>query len=548
MSVLPGRPRSRPRPRVRTRPRFGGALTLPSRARGHRAGVRYFHQVEDTLVRGSDTFGVPEDNEAGVIGWGTSWRMQGYLLMAERTGDPVYATRLAQLADRVLAARDDERGTVDHRGRSAPVWSTASKFTAATAALLDEEGEVALEVTVCPPRALDAVVTVRPEGDRFSLSVTGQGRPALSLTGLSLDPADERRADRALYAAHDQRTAVTGRLVRRGERHGERADGEPPAPGGVTSPSPAAPSAASPRRLRPGTYPVRPARVALAAQTGMIAYPIAGLVRLASKEPSRRRIVPSLVRDRLDGYLDAVVRAVAAHDHQWQDVPGGRGCYRWLPDEPVSFAGAELPTNEFLAMGRTLVHLAALTGETGYAERAAAMARCLRADLTRREGAAVWPYWPAFGRVFNGWTATGSPGTDGSLYRPSYTPVTAPEDVTHALIDLDFLHLYHRQPPGVVPPVLTDDDMRAVAATFARNVVDPTAAEGGSRGPRMRHDVSGAGRPGTDREQAHVAAWLPLRTFAAGLADLVLAVQPAAPPPPVMGVDTYCGALLARWG
>ena len=33
------------------------------------------------------------------------------------------------------------------------------------------------------------------------------------MAGLSLDPLDERRADRVLYAAYEQRTAVTARLL-----------------------------------------------------------------------------------------------------------------------------------------------------------------------------------------------------------------------------------------------------------------------------------------------------------------------------------------------
>ncbi|MDJ1130976.1 hypothetical protein [Streptomyces iconiensis] len=502
------------------------------RTRAFRAGARYFHHVENGLT-GVSGPGVPEDNETGVIGWGTSWRMQGYVLMGERTGDPAYAVRLAELIEGVLAARDEERGITDHRGRSGPVWSTAGKFTAATAVVEDEEGRAALEVTVCPPRSVHAVVGVVPEKDgRFGLTVTGKGRPSFAAHGLSLDPRDPRRADHLLYEAYEQRSGITARLVplpgagdggggagasgrgARGDRGGER------------------------RRVRAGQYAVRPARVALAAQTGMITYPIAGLARLARE---REDAVPASVRARLEGWLDLVRRAVGAHEEQWQPVEGGRGCYRWLRDEPVSFAGAELPTNEFLAVGRTLVQLAAVTGEEAYAERAAAMARALRDDFVVRTGVAVWPYWPRFGRVYNGWSATGSVATDGSLHRPSYGAVTVPEDVTHALIDLDFLQLYHRTPG--LPLVFTDADMRAVAAAFSRHVV---AREG--RSWRMRHDVGGDGRPGTDREQAHVAAWLPLGGWAAQLPELVRTIQPAVPPAPFMGVDTYCGALLARWG
>ncbi|MGV9938339.1 hypothetical protein [Streptomyces sp. NPDC003401] len=476
-----------------------------------RTGIRSFHEIERDLVGVNGPHVLPH-NETGVIGWGTSWRMQGHLLMAERTGRPAYAERLAELIDQVLRARDDVRGAHDFRGRSLPVWSSAHKFTAASAVLCDTDGRPALEVTVCPPHARTARVTVAADGDRhFRLTVTGPQRADVDVAGLALDPLDERRADRAVYAAYEQRTAVTARLVPH----------DRPVPG--------------PRRLRPGTFAVRPATVSLAAQTGMITYPMAGLARLARDRPDA---VPAAVRRRVDGYLDAVDRALRVHDEQWGTTDDGRGFYRWLPDEPVSFAGAELPTNEFLAMGRTAVQLAVVTGEARWRERAAAMARALHGDLTVTDGAAVWPYWPGFGRVHQGWRATGSPKTDGSDVRPSYRAVTVPEDVTHALIDLDFLCLYH-DAPGL-PEVFTRDDMRAVARTFTRNAVELRG-----RTLRLRHDVGGGGRRGTDREQAYVAAWLPLRRWSREVPRLVRAVRPPAPPLPLMGVDTYCAALLA---
>lgn len=85
--------------------------------------------------------------------------------------------------------------------------------------------------------------------------------------------------------------------------------------------------------------------------------------------------------------------------------------------------------------------------------------------------------------------------------------------------------------------------MRAVANTFTRNVVERRNGAW-----RVRHDVGGAGRRGTDREQAHVAAWLPMRRWNRDVTRYVRAIRPAAPPLPLMGVDTYCAALLTRWG
>ncbi|MFH9860248.1 hypothetical protein [Streptomyces sp. NPDC017202] len=52
-----------------------------------RAAIRSFHETERNLV-GVNGPDVLPHNETGVIGWGTSWRMQGHLLMAERTGRP----------------------------------------------------------------------------------------------------------------------------------------------------------------------------------------------------------------------------------------------------------------------------------------------------------------------------------------------------------------------------------------------------------------------------------------------------------------------------
>lgn len=478
----------------------------------HRARSRSFHDTERSLI-GVNGPGVQPDNEAGVIGWGT-WRMQGYLLMAERTGRQAYAERLAGLIDQVLEARDHVRGVCDFRGRSLPVWSTAGKFTAASVVLNDTEGRPALEVSVCPPHAKAAKVAVEVDGDRhFRITVSGPNRRDFTVAGLSLDPLDDRRADRAVYAAYEQRSGVTARLV---------------LPDGPSD---------GPRRIHPGTFTVRPAMVSLSAQTGMITYPMAGLARLAREHPDA---VPASVRRRIDDYLDAVDRALRVHDEQWGTTDDGRGFYRWLPDEPVSFAGAELPTNEFLAMGRTTVQLAVVTGDELWRERAAAMARALHGDLTIADGVADWPYWPGFGRVYQGWQATGSPKTDGSEYRPptarSRSPRTSrtPSSTSTSSVCT------------TTPPACRRSSGRptcAVANTFTRNVVERRNGAW-----RVRHDVGGAGRRGTDHEQAHVAAWLPMRRWNRDVTRYVRAIRPAAPPLPLMGVDTYCAALLTRWG
>ncbi|MFG3684683.1 hypothetical protein [Micromonospora sp. NPDC047740] len=482
-----------------------------------------FDAVEAVLPSLGSADPVVPDNDAGALGWGLAWRMQAYLLMAEATGDPGYLDRLVRMADAVIAARDHLRGVRDHRGQSLPVWSSASKFTVATAVVPDLTGAPALHVHHLPPHGLKATVQVTPVADgRFALTVTpGGDRPPIVLAELSLDPTDPRRADRLAYAQHSAAAPVTVDLL-----------AGPPGAGAAATGAP------DPRRVRPGSYPCRPARVVLAAQTGMITYPLAGLARLAREQPD---LVPAAVTARTDDYLAVAHEALAVHDHQWRVSADGEGYYAWLPDEPVGFAGAELPTNEFLAVGRALIQLAAATGDRDYVDRAAAMARTLRRQFAVRGGGFVWPYWPSFGRVYGGWAKTGDPVRDGSRYRPLFHAVPKAEDVTHALLDIDFAVLY-RLTPGL-PEVFTEADMRALARTFTHHV---STRRLGLR-PTVRRDVSGAGRPGTARHEAHVAGWLPLRRWDPTVAKAVSAVHRSRRPVPSMAVDAYCAALLTRW-
>ncbi|MDG4784825.1 hypothetical protein O7626_02565 [Micromonospora sp. WMMD1102] len=495
----------------------------PSTASQRRARFDEIDAELSALTGGSG----PPHNEAGAIGWGSSWRMHSYLVMAEATGDPEYLHRLARTVDGVLDVRDSVRGVRDFRGRSLPVWGSAGRYTVVTATVPDLRGDPALEVRICPPHAFRATVVVTPDADgTFTLTVrrADPGRPETVLRGLDLDPAGARRADLVAYRQYTWQDGTTVRLL--------------PGPESAGAAGTAGAADAARRQPRPGSYRVQPARVVLAAQTGMITFPMAGLARLARERPD---LVPAGIVARVDDYLTAVHEALAVHEEQWRLSAEGEGYYTWLPDEPVSFAGAELPTNEFLAVGRTLVELAAVTGDREYVDRAVAMARTLRAQLRVEGGAFTWPYWPSFGHVYRGWQPTGDPETDVSRFRPGYRAVPRPEDVTHVLIDLDFARLYHATP--ALPPVFTDDDMRLLAGTFLRNVFRRRRGR-----PEVRRDVSGSGPTGEIRHQSHVGGWIFLRQWAGPVADAVAEVEHRRTPVSPQDVDAYCAALLARWG
>jgi hypothetical protein len=474
-------------------------------------GQRYFDAAEAAACSRYPDFGVPPHNDTGGLGWGTAWRMQAYLLMAQRSGDPRYVACLAELIDLVLDRRDDRRGLVDHAGRSGPVWSSAGKYTIAGATVPDQGNRPAFVVDVRAPHR-DVQATVKTtRADRFSVTVTWGTGQVVHMDDASLSPRDPRRIDRLAHRLFRQETGVTVRCI------------------------PAAGPGEPGRCPREGRYTATPQRVVLAAQTGTITYPMVGLARLTAEQPA---VVPTSVARRVPDYVSAAEQALAFHENQWRDLPGDRGCYVWLPEEPVGFAGAELPTNEFLAMGRTAVQLAVIGAGVSYADRAAALARTLRSEMHVHRGGIRWTYWPSFGRMHNGWRAAFE-DTEGTALMPRYRPVRRWEDATHALLDLDFVCLYATAPG--LPPVFTRPFLRDLGRTMTHS------ATIGVRHLALRQLVVPTSPRGTARHQAHVAAWLPLRRWWPPIAELVATLQPDRPPRP-LDADVYCGALLACWG
>lgn len=464
----------------------------------------------------------PPTNDSGTLAWGTAWVLHAYLVMFETTGDPDYLHRLSRAADWILAQRDCDRGISDYQGLSSPAWSSTGAFTVATASVPGSNGSPALGVRVCPPGAIATTVEVRPGGaaDTTTLVVTGPGGARDVLADVSLDHTQARYAPRVAYQAYPGTTRVTVEVP-------EQLDGVPGTP--VS-----------------GLYPCIPARVTLAAQTGMITHPIAALARIVRANPG---VGGAALSERCDHYLEGVVAALAVHDHQWRQGDRDDGHYAWLRDEPVSFAGVELPTNEFLAMGRAHAQLAAVTSDGPHRERAEALARTLRAEFRRRRGCLVWSYWPSFGHVHRGWSKTGSSDTDVSSFRPQFDARTKLEDVTHALLDVDFVVAY--QGANWLPEVFTEEDMVALARTYSRRVAYRKGLTPiGPVAPKIRRNVTGWGRLAGPAQQPYACGWLGLSPWNPHIRQHVALVleELGQRSSPIRGVDAYCASLWARWG
>lgn len=459
------------------------------------------------------------DNDNGALGWGTSWVMRGLLELHEATRDARYLHRLAALADAVLERRDCERGITDHLGRSLPAWTCSRRFTTATATLRDVAGAPVARVHVAPAGTGGSVLAVPGSvAGTVTLQVVRTGLETVELADVDLDPSSSRCAVPAAYRAFTRPSDPVVELVD---------------PMGT-------------RQMPCGEADLEHARTALAAQTGMIAQPLAGLVRAVRADAELRR---GPLGQRCDRWLDAAHAALSVHDDDWRTTEG-LGWYVFGREDPVAWAGCVLPTNEFLALGRAYLDLAVATGDSGCTERAAALARTLRHELVPDGEVVSWSYWPTFGEVHRGWSPSGSAETDPCPWQPRRAPTPRAEDVTHALIDLDLAVAYHAA--RSLPPVFTDGDLAAFARTFVRRVAVP------ARRPRVGRRGLRRGRPAglsslvtggpraTERQLAFAAAWLPFAPWEPAIRRHVRALD-AHRPRFDASADAYAAALVARW-
>ncbi len=385
------------------------------------------------------------DGRSGMLAWSQSYVLLGLVRMYEKYRDTYYLDRLIDNVDQVLAVRDSERGVTDYRGLSLPAWRADHPYTTGYATLADSNGQPLLDLREALSYAEDTTVTVtagtRPDTFTVQLVNTFVNR-TVTLSDLSLDPASPDYAVSRIYTAAPGPLQLTA------------ADRRP------------APRAGDIPRL--GTYEMHCKPVIFAVHTGMITYPIASFVRLVAGSPVLRRRYQRKAAE----YLTACREAVAVHDWEYVSDEGG-GHLIWPKGQPLAYDGCEQPINQSVGLGQTLVELALATGESGYRRKVAAMGRMLAGQLTVDAGDAdVWHYWPAGGRIYEGFTKTGNPESDVSIFTPSGGPARQFEDISHGAIDVEFAVRAFR-----ARLAFTGQDMERLARTFTQNVAT-TDAEG----------------------------------------------------------------------
>ncbi|MEU4194388.1 hypothetical protein AB0E69_21000 [Kribbella sp. NPDC026611] len=376
------------------------------------------------------------DGRSGMLAWSQSYVLLGLVRMYERYGDTYYLDRLVDNVDQVLGVRDSVRGVTDYRGLSLPAWRADHPYTTGYATLADSNGRPLLDLREALSYAEDTVVTVsagsRPDTFSVQLVNTSVNRQT-TLSDLSLDPADADYAVNRIYAAAPGPLQLTA-----ADRRETPSAGDLPAL---------------------GEYQMHTKPVIFAVHTGMITYPIASFVRLVVSSPRLNR----RYRRKAIEYLDACRQAVAVHDWEYRE---DGGYLIWPKGQPLPYDGCEQPINQTVALGQTLVELALATRDRDYRRKVAAMAKMLTGQLTVDAGDAYqWHYWPSGGRIYEGFTKTGSPETDVSIFTPSAGPARQFEDISHGAIDVEFAVRAYR-----ARLAFTAQDMARIARAFTQNI------------------------------------------------------------------------------
>jgi len=237
--------------------------------------------------------------------------------------------------------------------------------------------------------------------------------------------------------------------------------------------------------------------------SGMIGYSLAEFARLVGENGMEEEETYDgfTLGAKAADYTVAAAETVACHDDQWDS----NGYYIFREDASfLNYAGSDLPLNQSNAMGRLLLVLYEVTGETAYLDKATALAQRFASFIsTGPNGEYLWNYW------------------GGSYSAPG-------EDISHASINVGFAVLAARY--GVV---FDDTDLEAFARTFVYNVYEDD---------HTFFDRVGGG--GTNTYAVQSGRWLPLTpqrtTIYSAVRDLFEMNYPPG--------SVSSGSVLAGWG
>ncbi|MBC7344230.1 MAG: hypothetical protein H5U03_02165, partial [Clostridia bacterium] len=356
-------------------------------------------EVYDALLEAT-SFGdalLYNDNLTGRIVWNEAQFMESLVNMYELTKDSRYLELFIKHADHVLRMRDDRAGRADYAGRLRPGWQTGGHYTLGVPVIIpDEQGELALEVQGIHRSGNDHTVIeiVWEGGGRFTLIVRNDFRRAKPLEvrfeGLTMETA-EAVVNRDLSPDSWIRIRVLANSL--------------PLQGNYALTE---------------TYRM----VLHELHTPIIGIPFLRFADLVFREPALSAY-QSLAQD----YVKAFEESFRDYQNSWREDAAG-GYFVFEPNGKFWASGLPVPYNGLSANGRFLLWLWRVTGNADYLEKAAALARKVRAGITfLSDGTMTMPYWVKGSLHYTGWEGMSADPVNGLYTRCEPDPAT--EDVSH---------------------------------------------------------------------------------------------------------------------
>ncbi|MGB9774874.1 MAG: hypothetical protein ACPL4I_12825, partial [Bacteroidota bacterium] len=354
------------------------------------------------------------------------------------TKDARYLEIFVEHADSVLQVRDDRAGRPDYAGRLRPGWQAGAYYTLGVPVIIpDEQGRPALEIQGIHRAGNDHTVVeiTQEDGGHFTLRVRNDFRRSEPLE-VKFGDLTLETVEKVVNANLSPNNWVRVRVV----------GSAPPAS---------------------GVWPLKETYWMVIHE---LHTPIIGIPFLRFADLVFRSSGLATYQSKAEKYVQAFEQSFRDYASSWREDAEG-GYFVFEPGGKFWASGLPLPYNGLSADGRFLLWLYRVTGNIDYLERAAAVARKVRAGITfLPDGTMTMPYWIKDTLPYTGWENRDSDPVNGLFSRSD--PDRGTEDVSHFSLTLRFM--VEAWQMGVV---FQADDLKAVARAFNQRLWKPSNAK-----------------------------------------------------------------------
>lgn len=384
---------------------------------------RYTERGLDIMAEKIDAEHAYASNDAGHFAWDLSYLLRAACIAWRATGDSSHLHRAAKWAQHMVDRTDAARGVNDWRGRSAPVWSAGSRYTAGTA-LVGEIGGAPVYLQAMA----DGVRIERPSSTTAIIHTRRTVGQDWSSPEASLLPGEEDYLPDILAHRSGMHTVLLRGLS---------------APVDLTA-------------LPAGEHTLQTQRAPHLVHTGLIAR---SLIEVAATigDATRDGVSTDVDEEELH---DAALRALLTHDDEIR-TRSGQSWYITPEDFPSRRLGLELPHNHVVDAATSFLLLGRRYSDTGLENLGISLTKRFINEIAAYDAGELrhpWYYYPVDADTFTG-ISRAAP-----IAERFVRPIQRGEDSSHATMRVRALVEWRALDPDLV----SDQTLSVVAMAFRR--------------------------------------------------------------------------------